>query len=324
MKLSIIVPCYNIERYIQQFASNITSQTLKKSEYQIIFVDDLSSDDGFKKLQQLIKNDHLTNYELYQLPEKGGAGGARNFGLEKARGEYIIFVDMDDQLANDFFEKMLREIVYKSSDVVICEYYGVKSNGRKIHYQLDKYANGEKDYILQGPMPWNKIFNRQFLIDSGIKFQEHIRHQDLGTITKWLFMAQKKEYLLEPLYFYQIEQPGSITVKTSQFTEDIYIILSELKEFFSQKSPEKAEKLVYSHLATRHLQYANHNFKDCLRYQRYIISYIKKNYPNFLKSAQFHEQDTIIKIAFLLNYYSKGIVSTMLFRMLKILKIDVV
>lgn len=324
MKLSIVVPCYNIESYIKQFEDNIRNQTLDKEQYEVIFVDDLSTDKGYEKLKALIQEDQVTNYKLYQLSQKGGAGGARNFGLEKSSGDYLIFVDMDDQIAPDFFEKMLREIMNKDADIVICEYYGVKSDGRKIYYELKQYASGEKDYILQGPMPWNKIFNRQFLLSSGIKFQEHVRHQDLGTITKWLFLASKKVYLLEPLYFYQIEQPGSITVKTSQFTEDIYIILSELQDFFAEHDPKKAEKLVYSHLVTRHLQYANHNFRECLQYHQYIINYVKKAYPEFPKSAQFKEQDTVIKIAFLLNYYSKGILSTVLFRMLKILKIDVI
>ncbi|MGL4971673.1 MAG: glycosyltransferase family 2 protein [Culicoidibacterales bacterium] len=315
-KLTIVVPCYNIEKYIDSFITNMNQQILPKAEYELIFIDDKSTDNSYSKLQTCIKNKEI-DAKVFQLLEKGGAGGARNRGLQEANSKYTMFIDMDDEFSNDFFVEMLDKAEQDQADIVICEYYGITSDNKKIHYKLNDYSEGRRDPFLMGPAPWNKIFRTDFLKNTNIYFQEILRHQDLGTVPKWMYLADKISYVLKPLYFYKIAQPGSITLTTSNFNEDIYKILDDLVIFFESKDPNLGEVLVYNHLVTRHLYYGNHSLKECIKFHRYLMNYVLKKYPNCISSVNLKKMDLVVKLPYYMNYYTKGIFSGILFKFIK-------
>lgn len=316
-KITIVVPCYNIVEYIEQFEKNIKNQTIHANLYEVIFIDDLSTDDSYIQLKKLMNRNSEYTIKVEKLQMKGGAGGARNKGLEISEGEYIMFLDMDDEFSGDYIEKMLTKIEEENADLAICEYYGITQDNKKIHYSMKDYAEGRKDKFLMGPAPWNKIYRSEFLKSTKIEFQSLLRHQDLGTTPKWMYKAKKIAYLLEPIYFYKIAQPGSITLKTSNFNEDIYMILDDLYGFFKDKDETIGEKLIYNHLVTRHLYYGNHNLIDCIKHHRFLMNYLITKYPDFKKSKNFQELDIIVKLPYYFNYYTKGIGSGIMFKFIK-------
>ena len=117
--ISIIIPCYNVEKYVDDTLKSILNQTYKK--YEIIFVDDVSTDNTFK----IIKN-YEKKYDFvraFQNPTNSGAGAARNLGLSKAKYDIISFIDSDDTIEENYYEALMKKMEEEKSDLVVCDIY---------------------------------------------------------------------------------------------------------------------------------------------------------------------------------------------------------
>lgn len=198
--ISVVIPVYNAEQYIEKCAESLLAQTLKNIE--IIFVDDGSTDDTLKILSDLSLRDArikvLHQNNLY-------AGVARNNGLEQARGEYVIFLDADD-----FFEKKMLEIMHHKAktydaDIIICAANRFDSNTEKflpMPWLLKEEYLPTKDvfnfndlpntfFQLTISVPWNKLFKKSFLEKIKIKFQNNRRANDLYFTYTAMSLAEK-------------------------------------------------------------------------------------------------------------------------------------
>ena len=113
-KVSVILPCYNVAKFMEPMFTSLRNQTMKDIE--IICVDDKSTDDTVKKIRYFMKSDN--RIRLYKLNKNTGASHARNYGLKKSIGKYVCFLDPDDYIDNDFIEKLYKTITKTKSDVV--------------------------------------------------------------------------------------------------------------------------------------------------------------------------------------------------------------
>lgn len=212
VKISVIVPVYNAERYLRECMDSLLAQTFKDLE--IICVDDGSTDGSAAILSDYVQRDDRF---VVVRQQNRGAGMARNKGLEVAHGEYVIFLDADDFFALDLLEKLYARAIRAEADIVIC-------NGRAFNTVSGRYrdvANYLRASLVKGmpvfsrrdipdhiltvtnPVPWNKLFRRGFLLREQLRFQPLQNCNDLYMVLLSLCVAERISSIDEPLVSYR-------------------------------------------------------------------------------------------------------------------------
>lgn len=211
IKVSIIVPIYNVEKYLDRCLESILNQTLK--EIEIVAINDGSTDKSLEILQKYINN---FNIKLINKAN-GGLSSARNVGLENAKGEYIAFVDSDDFIHKEMYEELYT--ISQGSDVVFCGYNKFYSNKieesdilkkLKLFEENRKYL-GIEMYKHELVTVWNKIYRREFLEKNKFKFVEGIIHEDDEFSLKVFSKAESVKFIKKNFYFYRLDNQSSIT-----------------------------------------------------------------------------------------------------------------
>ena len=233
--ISVIVPVYKVEEYLDRCVTSIVNQTY--SNLEIILVDDGSPDkcptmcDAWKEKDYRIKVIHKEN---------GGLSDARNAGLDIAAGEYIAFVDSDDYVHPQFIEVLHYLAVREKADVVACAFQIIPKNyepkQRKIQnlsdIKLKTSAKNEMDLI--GIVAWNKLYRRN-LFDF-IRFPKGKINEDMGIFWKTIYYAKKMVATEESLYFYYVGNPNSIMNQPYSIKRfDIVDVQFEQYEYFKNK-----------------------------------------------------------------------------------------
>lgn len=219
-KVSVIIPVYNGEHYLQQCLDSICNQTLK--EIEIICVDDGSTDSSFRILEEYQQKDDRIH--LFQQQNKY-AGTARNLGKSHATGEYLMFWDCDDFFELDALEKLYTKASGLQADICVCggnKYFHdtQKTAPNVAGYLNPKYVSNEvfnrktnEDYILNfaNAVPWNKMFRRQFIEDIHLDFQEIRNGNDIYFTQCALVLAERITIVNEGLINYRVNNEESLT-----------------------------------------------------------------------------------------------------------------
>ena len=188
-KVSVIVPFNNVENYISKCLTSLIYQSLEDIE--IICINDASSDNSENIVSEYASKDF--RIKMLSTPKMSGQGYARNMGLKIATGEYIGFVDADDWIEREMFEKMYNRATIQNTDITMCKatLYDDKTNEyiQDEYYNLkplEKYTSESfsaidtKDEILNiNVVLWNKIYRREFLLSTGEMFPEGFIYEDL-------------------------------------------------------------------------------------------------------------------------------------------------
>lgn len=211
--ISIIVPIYNVERYVSRCVNSLLQQTYKYIE--IILIDDGSSDDSGKIIDNLSKIDN----RIITIHEKNsGAAKARNLGLEYSSGEYIMFVDADDYVDKDICQKLLRGLVETKSECCFCGYATFNRDNKVItNYLVDKNINLtgidalKKRYInglntINIVEPWGKLFKWDMWIN--IRFTNGLYYEDLD-IMPYLYLPCSKITIVPYVGYYYFFRENS-------------------------------------------------------------------------------------------------------------------
>ena len=228
--ISVIVPVYNVEKYLSKCINSILNQTIKNLE--IILVDDGSLDNSGKICDEFAQKD---NRIIVIHKENNGLSSARNAGLEIAKGKYIGFVDSDDWLDEYMYETLLKLIKDNNSDISCCKFFKATNDDEKCPHvsneSIKSFSNIEglnnfyNDLYTQTVVAWNKLYARK-LFDNVIYPVGKI-HEDEGTTYKLFYKANKITYTNIPLYYYRTT-PNSIT--TSKFNKKRLAILDVYDE----------------------------------------------------------------------------------------------
>ena len=225
MKLSIIVPVYNMVagEKLEFCLNSLTNQTI--SDYEIIAVNDASTDDSLIVLNWY-QNHYKDKFKVIDLPENRKQGGAKNAGLEIATGEFIGFVDSDDWIKADMYEKLLNKAEETGADVVGCDYCityeqsfeigQVTPNSREEQVGVldtEKY----KSFILDPGSLVIKIYKRElFEREPRLRFPEKIFFEDNAVAARLFLRAKHFEYIREPLYYYYQHNASTVHVVTEE------------------------------------------------------------------------------------------------------------
>jgi len=241
-KVSVIVPVYNTEKYIEKCLNSLVNQTLEDME--IIVVNDGSTDNSENIVNKFIKK---YSYKIkYYKKENGGLSDARNFGLNYVSGEYIGFVDSDDYIELSMYEKMYNLAKKEKADIVECDFTWVYPDKTKIDTGID-YKIKEEFFTNSRVMACNKIIKKELIKD--IKFPKGLRYEDVEFFYKLIPNVNKISVLKEPLYYY-IQRESSISNLQNERTAEIFTILNNILEFYKEKNiyDKYKEELEYMYI----------------------------------------------------------------------------
>lgn len=207
-KVSIIIPVYNVEDYLEKALSSACNQTLKDIE--IICIDDCSTDSSLKILEDFAQKD--SRIKIIQLKENYNQGYARNIGISEAQGEYLMFLDSDDWLAENACEKAYKHINSCNVDIVSFNNYIYFEKENK--YKIKDYENKP---IFSIGLIWRYIYNTNFVKNNNIQFGNMHYCEDNVFYIKSLMLSKKMSFIKEPLYYYRKRANASSTTDSGKY-----------------------------------------------------------------------------------------------------------
>lgn len=221
-KISIIVPIYNAEKYIEKCVRSLFEQTFSFIEY--IFVDDCSPDNSIEIIKSVLK-DYPRRQEqciFIYLCESCGPATARNVGLEKANGEYIYFCDADDWLDLTMMTKMYSLAVVQCADIVVCDFYIVAAVNHKKYCRVTSWTSDKKESIYnyikkEYTVVWNLLIQNELYKNNNIAFIPGYSYsEDLNLSVKLFYKAKKVVNIHEALYYYNRINENSIVSRLDE------------------------------------------------------------------------------------------------------------
>lgn len=276
--ISIIVPIYNVEDYLEKCIKSLVKQTYKNIE--IILVDDGSPDNSSVICN---KYEKIDNRIIYIKQKNKGLSGARNTGIKNSNGKYLIFVDSDDYVSEFFVEDLYRALIETKADISVCDYQEFNEGETPIlryekNYSLETFTEKEKFQNLYNNLrtittvAWNKLYKKDIFED--LEYFEGLYHEDEEIICKILDKANIVTYINCKNYYY-LQRTGSITGNYSLKRKDILVGLESKMKFFKQKN----YKLLYSRALYDYyfqLIYQYSMIKRCFNDEEKILKDIEK------------------------------------------------
>lgn len=243
VKVSVIVPIYNSEKYLYQALETIVGQTLQDIE--IILIDDGSTDNSCQICQEFADRDN--RIRLYRQENKG-AGATRNRGIELAKGEYLSFLDADDFFELDMLQALYRRAKATDADIVFCDYWDfddITKQNKEVHWGVQKNFLPSKKIFSARDCPdtifqiktnavWSSLYKKSFISKNNIQFKTTKRANDIFFSRVSLILAERISCVDKRLLHYRINVPFSLSkqVKESSFdtlksNDEIYALLEQ-------------------------------------------------------------------------------------------------
>ena len=305
-KISVIVPVYNVEKYLDKCLTSLIKQTYKN--FEIIVINDGSIDNSLA-----ICNKYANKYDNVKVYDYKNAGvaHARNVGIKKATGDYLLFVDSDDYIDEKLLENLNEFLKKNDCDIVCFDMYKVVNNVNTYYHTSNSLVKDNiKRYIIGDSGPCNKLIKKKLF--NNLKFMEKIYYEDLATMPILVLYTNKIEFLEEPLYYY-VQRDNSI-MHQKKFSEkllDIFTSLDNVYEVYDGNYKDEIEYLYITHLlrsaSMRFLEY-----DDTKEYLKEINDIIRTRFPNWKKNKYLKLSSFKLKIICYLAYNKK-------YRLLKIL-----
>ncbi len=304
MKLSVIVPVYNMaaDEKLTWCLNSLIGQTI--SDYEIIAVDDCSTDQSLEILREYEKK-YPDKLQVIASPENKKQGGAKNLGLERAKGEWIGFIDSDDWVTPDFYEKLLDRAEKTGADMVGCDYHLTGEHSMKIGQIVhnnkaeqtgiltrEKY----RSLILDGGSLVVKIYKRHIILDYPNRFPEHIFYEDNAISNSWMLRASHFEYLEEPLYYYYQHDTSTVHTITKKRCEDrmeaARVMVREARQFgfLEEYYPEIESSFTTLFYVNTLFSYMAGVMKKEYGFVKALGKEMKETFPGFMENRYYQER----------------------------------
>lgn len=299
IKISVIIPVYNAEKYLDRCIQSIQSQTL--TDIEIICVNNGSTDTSLEILEKYAKEDSRI---LVMNHEKSSIGTARNIGISIARGIYVAFVDSDDFIQSTMFEKLYCKVTAYDADIGITNIYLYYEENHNLNIYrdiakfefLDKlgcFQAKEQPWIIENVGIWDKIYKNSFLQNNKLKNPENLVFEDHLFSFQALVLASGIVVLNEPLYYYRKNLPLSITgseIINDKYKFDFLLINDKIRNFL----------IMTDNYPNFNKEYILYTLSNALWHQGNIKSY--KNFSRFFNHMKLIITNNDIKsIKYLLN-----------------------
>ena len=228
-KVSVIVPFYNVEGYIEKCLETLVNQTLKDIE--IILVNDGSKDRSVDIVKKFMKE--YPDKIVYLEKQNGGLADARNYAIPYAKGEYIAFLDSDDYVEKDMYQLMYELAKKESSDMVECNFiweYPDKKREDIGEIYIGQFEMLEKVRVVA----WNKLIKREILEKNKIEFPKGLQYEDVEFTYKLVPFINKVSFVKKPCVHY-VQREGSISNLQNERTKEIFEVLENVINFYKEK-----------------------------------------------------------------------------------------
>ncbi len=288
-KISVIIPIYNVEKYLGECLDSVLAQSFK--DFEVICVDDGSTDKSTKILEEYQKKDNRIKILQQQ---RGGAGVARNLGLGHAQGKYVQFLDSDDYFEPNLLEEMYTRAEKYDVDLVVCSSKKVDDEGNIIESKnpnspinlaktpLDKIYNKndfkEDFFSLLTPVPWNKLFKKDLIINNEIEFPNLHICEDIAFVHSYEAVAEKILVFDKELINYRFNRAGSMAYYRTKYTIDVVHSCNILKQFLIQKGLYKELESAFINAFKNHIRWEIALSSD-EEYKKFLAEF-KKLMPN--------------------------------------------
>ena len=242
-KVSVIVPVYNVEKYLERCINSLLNQTLQDIE--IIFVDDGSTDSSKIIIEEKL-NLHREKIKYY-YKENGGLSSARNYGIPYARGEYIAFLDSDDYIEPTMYEEMYNIAKKENSDMVECDFIWEYPDKQK--YDCGQIYNSKKEALEKARVvAWNKLIKREILEKEKIEFPFGLRYEDVEFFYK-LVPSLNKISFVKKYFIHYVQRNDSIVNTQNSKTMEIFKVLDNVIDYYKKNNyyQEYKDQLEYTY-----------------------------------------------------------------------------
>ena len=297
MKFSIIIPVYNVEKYITKCIESVKAQTL--TDFECLIINDGTKDNSVEIANKVINGD-----DRFVIHHKvnGGLSDARNYGIAKAQGEYVFLLDSDDYIGETLLEDTYNMAKRYDSDIVCFDMMYVYEDGRESvssggNFEVTNFKDN-KDLIFINNSANNKVYRRSFL--EGEEFVKGMWYEDLAVIPTWLAQANNVSHVAKPLYYY-LQREGSISHSADPRIFDIYTSIDMNKKALGLSS-EALSKLYFNDclvMTTLRIRDIEDN-KMRLEFYKRNIEELDKHYPNWYQDVMKYDYSLKQKLVFTL------------------------
>ena len=291
--VSIIVPIYNAEKYLKKCIDSLVNQT--KKEIEIILINDGSTDNT----ENIIK-EYKDKRIKYFKNENQGIGKTRNFGIKKAKGNYIMFVDSDDYVELNACEELYKKAEKEKSDLVICDYYKVYNNGKKEEVTIKDFKpttlKKYPELLLNVNLaPWNKLYKKSLIDDNKLSFVENIKYEDTPFVAEALLKAKKIGKVNKSLIYYVIHKNSETTVRDKRIFDIVKIIDIVRTVYKNEKKltptiDTLTLKMLMNYTIQCRYQQDSNTIKEFINE---VFKYIQTNIPNYKSNQYFKERSKL-------------------------------
>ncbi len=236
--ISVIIPCFNVEKYVTKCLDSVLSQTIGISELEIILIDDASTDGTLQLLYQYEKK-YPENIVLIPFEENQRQGTARNVGMLYATGDYISFVDSDDWIEADMYEKLLAAMEQEDYDYVACRGFRNYENGSQaiierkepagVYVNIPSVVEGGEWFEagINGGV-YLRLYKKSFLMDNDLRFAEKLLYEDNYFVSIASLYTRKIKLIDDCLYHYR-ENNVSTTMGRNNYSQFDRLTIEEMK-----------------------------------------------------------------------------------------------
>lgn len=291
-KISIVVAVYNAEKYLPRCLDALVNQTLK--EIEILCVDDGSTDSAPQIVDQYAEK-YPEKIKAFHK-ENGGEFTTRNYGLERATGEYVTFVDNDDWVEKDWAEKLYNAAKSNDADLAVCGFERIDLETNKVVAKdmtgygtcVKEIVNNDDYMVFINPAPWNKIYKREKVKD--LRFLNFRGFNDMIFLTSSFTKIDKIAFIPDVLYHYYLRYDSQIHNVNEQDVNNFKKYLLDLKQLYIDENKYEEMKYIldlmaFIHLGVSVMYRASYDPSiDIKKMTKETIIYLNENFPTWRKN----------------------------------------
>ncbi len=307
MEISIIIPIYNAEKYLEECLDSVI-KAMEGVRSEILLIDNNSTDKSLEIAQRYEKK-HAKLIRVLHCNTRG-ASAARNLGVRSSKGKYIWFIDADDYIAEDAVKKLLKKAKETDADLVMMGAKKIYPDGFTLDLKaIDaKRPDYKSRFVRYGMGPWQVIIQRKWWLEHEFSFREGIIHEDMELMSSLILYTNKFTSIDTTLYFYR-QTPNSVLHRPS-WDEHAYDIFPALEGLYARFKAIKAEKQYHDELEwffTWNLLIDS--AKDFAQFPEGKPGFarsrkmLKKYFPAWRKNRFFRQRPLKTRVKILINYY---------------------
>lgn len=234
-EFSVIIPIYNVEAYLERCLNSVRNQTF--TDFEVLCINDGSPANEQVIIDRFVQED--SRFKGFVKPN-GGLSDARNYGIERASGNYFVFIDSDDYVSEHLLERFHQKHAEQGSDYVVCDYLQVYASNDASEVIQMKKVHGKS--LLENPelidavanCAWNKCYHRDLFMKTGIRYPKGCLYEDLGTSYVLLAHAKSVCFVEEPLIYYGVDRPGNISTRVDRRLFDVIKMCQKVLDDYRQ------------------------------------------------------------------------------------------